>query len=85
MQTRKHSSQTEALFSFMDGNPVFFIENLQYSLAFCGLDTKQNQSHSFRLGAASAAAVLGASGIQIQNMAYGNQTAFTKYIIGSQF
>lgn len=51
----------------MDGNPVsrqiFFIENLQNSLAFCGLDTKRYQSHSFRIGAASAAAVIGASGV----------------------
>lgn len=41
MQIRKHTSPNEALFSFMDGNPVsrqFFTENLQNSLAFCGLD-----------------------------------------------
>lgn len=50
----------------MDGNPVsrqFFTENLQNSLAFCGLDTKRYQSNSFRIGAATAAADLGASDI----------------------
>lgn len=63
MQIRKHTSQNEAFFSFMDENPAsrqFFItdlESLQNSLAFCGLDSKRYQSHSFRIGAATAAAI----------------------------
>lgn len=83
MQIRKHTSPKEALFSFMDGNPVsrqFFTENLQNSLAFCGLDTKRYQSHSFRIGAATAASDLGASDIQIQNMGRWKSKAFKKYI-----
>lgn len=83
MQIRKHASQDEALFSFMDGNPVsrqFFTQNLNNSLTFCGLDTKRYQSHSFRIGAATAAADLGASDIQIQNMGRWKSTAFKKYI-----
>lgn len=55
-------------------------KNLQNSLAFCGLDTKRYQSHSFRIGAATAAADLGASDIQIQNMGRWKSTAFKKYI-----
>lgn len=76
MQIRKHASQNEALFSFMDGNPVshrFFTKNLQNSFALCGLDTKRYQSHSFRIGAATAAADLGPSDIHIQTWAVGNQ------------
>lgn len=82
MKIRKHASQNGALFSFMDGNPVSrrcFTKNLQNSLAFCGLDTKRYQSHSFRIGAATAAADLGASDIQIQNMGRWKSTAFKKY------
>lgn len=61
MQIRKHSSQKEALFSFMDGNPVsrqFFTDQLQNSLFFLSLGTKLYQSHSFRIGADTAAADL---------------------------
>lgn len=61
---RSHFSIEEPLFSFMDGTPIsrqFFTENLQQSLAFCGLDTHQYHSHSFRIGAATTAASSGSS------------------------
>lgn len=82
-KVRNHESPLEPLFSFMDGSPVsrqFFTEQLRLALAFCGLDTIQYQSHSFRIGAATFAAASGSSDIQIQNMGRWKSSAFKKYI-----
>ena len=83
MDVRGHKSPEEPLFSFMDGTPVsrqFFTENLRLSLSFCGLDTDNYHSHSFRIGAATTAAASGSSDIQIQNMGRWKSSAFKKYI-----
>jgi hypothetical protein len=71
LRMRKHSSPLEPLFSFMDGQPVpksFFTQHLRSALAFCNLDLQRYQSHSFRIGAATTAAALGFSELQIQSM-----------------
>ena len=47
------------LFCFPDGSPVktsHFTQQLRRALNFCGLDSSQYKSHSFRIGAASLAA-----------------------------
>jgi hypothetical protein len=83
IQLRQHESMEAPLFSFMDGSPVsrqFFTNQLQLSLAYCGLDTRLYQAHSFRIGAATAAAQSGATDVQIQQMGRWRSTAFKKYI-----
>ena len=83
LQLRKHSVPTDPLFSFMDGRPVskqFFTCHLRNALAFCNLDLQRYQSHSFRIGAATTAAFLGHSELQIQNMGRWHSSAFKKYI-----
>jgi hypothetical protein len=83
MQLRGHESPITPLFSFIGGLPVsrqFFTQQLQLSLSYCGLDSKLYQAHSFRIGAATAAAQSGATDIQIQHMGRWRSTAFKKYI-----
>lgn len=58
----------------------FFTHHLRTALAFCNLDLQRYQSRSFRIGAATTAASLGFSGIQIQNMGRLRSNAFRKYI-----
>lgn len=80
---RKHSSGSEPLFSFMDGAPIsrsFFTQHLKSVISFCNLNLQQFHTHSFRIGAASTAASLGFSELQIQTMGRWHSTAFRKYI-----
>lgn len=58
----------------MDKLPVskqFFTHHLRTALAFCNLDLQRYQSHSFRIGAATTAASLGFSEIQIDRVLFG--------------
>ncbi|XP_062572696.1 uncharacterized protein LOC134234642 [Saccostrea cucullata] len=69
LNLRKHSSHAEPLFSFMDGLPIsrqYFTQQLRSALAFCNLDLQSYNTHSFRIGAATTAASLGFSELQIQ-------------------
>ena len=71
------------LFSFPDGTPMVrheFDLALQSLLAFCGLDSKQFKGHSFRIGAATAAAVRGDSDAQIRAAGRWSSDAFRRYI-----
>ncbi|XP_053388406.1 uncharacterized protein LOC128551535 [Mercenaria mercenaria] len=71
------------LFTFLDREPVtrsFFSTMLGRCLIFCGYDNKVYKGHSFRIGAASAAASLGKSESFIQEMGRWKSTAFKKYI-----
>ena len=80
---RKHSSPDEPLFSFMDSSPIprsFFTQYLQRSLRWAGLSLAAYKSHSFRIGAASTAAIKGFSESQIQYMGRWKSDAFKKYI-----
>ena len=67
----------------MDGTPVsrkFFTEHLQLAISACGFPKNLYQAHSFRIGAATAAAESGLSDIQIQCMGRWKSAAFKKYI-----
>lgn len=71
------------LFSWPDGSPILrsqFIDELNRSLAFCGLDSARYKSHSFRIGAASWAAAQGQSDLQIKRFGRWKSNAFLKYI-----
>ena len=54
--------------------------DLQSVLIFCGLDNGRYKSHSFRIGAASNAALRGFSDAQIRLMGRWHSDAFRKYI-----
>lgn len=67
----------------MDGLPIsrqYFTQQLRLALAFCNLDLQSYNTHSFRIGAATTAASLGFSELQIQSMGRWNSSAFKKYI-----
>ena len=71
------------LFSFSDGRPMVrreFDLALKSLLNFCGLDSTQFKGHSFRIGAASAAAIRGESDAQIRAAARWSSDAFKRYI-----
>ena len=55
-------------------------EDLSSVLSFCGLDNKRYKSHSFRIGAASDAALRGFSDAQIRLMGRWHSDAFRQYI-----
>ena len=76
--------QTEGpLYIMPNGKMVtrqWFVNNLNKSLQFLKLDTVLYKSHSFRIGAASYAAIQGMSDSQIRYMGRWNSDAFRKYI-----
>ena len=55
-------------------------DDLRSVLSFCGLDTARYKSHSFRIGAASDAALRGFSDAQIRLMGRWRSDAFRQYI-----
>ena len=72
-----------ALFSTPGGKPYATStakDDLASVLSFCGLDTKRYKSHSFRIGAASDAALRGFSDAQIRLMGRWLSDAFRQYI-----
>ena len=72
-----------ALFLTSDGKPYSTStarEDLTSVLSFCGLDTKRYKSHSFRIGAASDAALRGFSDGQIRLIGQWCPHAFRQYI-----
>ena len=71
------------LFAFPDGAPLLrreFDAALKQLLTFCGLQTSAFKSNSFRIGAASAAALRGESDAQIRAAGRWASDAFRKYI-----
>ena len=75
--------QSGPLFIRPGGHPVsknVFIENLDLSLAWAGLSYTKYKGHSFRIGAATTAAMQGVSDEQIQRMGRWKSQAFKKYI-----
>ena len=71
------------LFIFPCGSPVtrtFFSEHLKKSLVWAGLSTTVYKGHSFRIGAATTAAMMGVSEDDIQRMGRWKSIAFKKYI-----
>ena len=72
-----------SLFSTPAGRPYTATaarEDLSSVLSFCGLDNKRYKSHSFRIGAASDAALRGFSDAQIRLMGRWHSDAFRQYI-----
>ena len=72
-----------ALFSFMDGSSIsrqFFSDQLKLSLTWANLDNHKYKSHSFWIGAATTAAMLGITEDKIQSMGMWNSNAFKKYV-----
>ena len=70
------------LFSTLAGRPYTATatrEDLSSVLSFCGLDNKRYKSHSFRIDAASDAALRGFSDAQIRLMGRWHSDAFRQY------
>lgn len=81
LDLRKHSSCSERLSSFMDGNPItrhYFTQQLQAPLSFCDLNLQNYHTH--RIGAASTATDKGFAELYIQTTGRWNSNAFWKYI-----
>lgn len=79
---RKHTLGLDPRFSFMDNATVsrqFLTQQLNGVLSFCNLNLHRFHIHSFRIGAASTAAILGYSELQIQTMGRWHSSAFKKY------
>ena len=71
------------LYCFPNGSPIsrsFFNQHLHKSLIWAGLSTSLYKGHSFRIGAATTAAIMGVSGDDIQRMGRWKSQAFRKYI-----
>ena len=71
------------LFSFPDGTPLLrrdFNGALKSLLAFCGFDSSHFKGHSFRIGAATAAALRGELDAQIRDAGRWASDAFKRYI-----
>ena len=70
-------------FQFLNGEPVtyaFFNENLNNVIAFLGFDTSKYKSHSFRIGAATFAAMQGHSEEVIKRLGRWKTNAVQNYI-----
>ena len=77
------TSSSGPLFVFPNGDPIsthYYTEQLQLALRWCKLDTRYYKSHSFRIGAATTAASLGATDAQIEAMGRWNSNSFKRYI-----
>lgn len=71
------------LFAYPDGSPMLrreFDVSLKQLLVFCGYHTSAFKGHSFRIGAATAAALRGESDAQIRAAGRWTSDAFKKYI-----
>ena len=76
-------SDTGPLFILPGGSPVtrsFFSEHLNKSLNWVGISTTIYKGHSFIIGRATSAAMMGVSDEDIQRMGRWKSQAFKKYI-----
>lgn len=83
LELRKHEREDQPLFSFMDGSAIsrnIFTNQLKLSLKWAGLNLQHYKSHSFRIGAATTAAMRGIPESDIQTMGRWKSEAFKKYI-----
>ncbi|KAK6173009.1 hypothetical protein SNE40_016550 [Patella caerulea] len=58
----------------------FFYAHLQYSLKWAGLDSNRYKGHSFRIGGATTALMMGINERTIQQLGRWKSNAFQKYI-----
>lgn len=75
--------KTGPFFKHLNGTPVsysFFNENLRNTINFLGFDPAKYKSHSFRIGAATSAAIQGYSEDVIKRMGRWNSNALQNYI-----
>ena len=66
-----------------DGSPLtkaFFVASVRQALVRLGVDPRSYAGHSFRIGAATAAAEAGVEDSVIQSLGRWNSTAFLRYI-----
>ena len=71
------------LFCFQNGTPlsrVHLVHHLRDALSQAGVDTAHNAGHSFRIGAATAAAQAGFSDSFIKTLGRWKSSAFVAYI-----
>ena len=71
------------LFKFEDGSPLTrakFVEKVKEALALVGVDSKGYSGHSFRIGAATAAAKQGISDASIKMLGRWKSSAYQVYI-----
>ena len=71
------------LFAYADGTPMLWREFgaiLKRLLEFCGLNSKVCKGHSFRIGAATSAALRSESDTQIRASGRWASDAFRRYI-----
>lgn len=74
------------LFIFQNGTPLTrqtLVKHLREALTNIGIDLKGFSGHSFRIGAASAAAAAGINDSLIQTLGRWKSSAFTRYIRNS--
>jgi len=80
---RLRGSLPGPLFTFGQNHPVsrsFFSQSLASCISFIGLDPSKYKSHSFRIGAATTAQLLGHTPQQIKAMGRWRSDAFLRYI-----
>ena len=76
-------SLTGPLFLFQDNSPLSrprLVQSLRHALTAAGIDDSNFNGHSFRIGAATAAARRGLSDSLIQTLGRWKSSAFTRYI-----
>ena len=81
--TKARGVTPSVLFAFPDGKPFKrreFDTILKELFTFCGFNTAQFKGHSFRIGAATAAAMRGESDAQIRAAGRWASDAFKAYI-----
>ena len=80
---RARGAKQALLFAYPDGSPMLrreFDVALKQLLIFCGYQTSAFKGHSFRIGAATAAALRGESDAQIRAAGRWTSDAFRRYI-----
>ena len=79
----RRGQQPGPLFTFQDGRPLSrqrLINSVNQALSQYGVDTSGITGHSFRIGAATAAARAGLEDSRIQTLGRWRSAAFTRYI-----
>ncbi len=79
----QRGDQAGAFFRVVDGSPLTkarFVSSVRRALAMAGVDCSPYSGHSFRIGAATAAALAGIEDSTIQALGRWSSNAFLRYI-----